>query len=137
VSKLAELLEWALSRLEEMLAHLSLELLLESVELTLVAVEVVVVGLLSEVSEDLAWWVVEVSWSSLRVHTLALISRLLLPTRGGPGVVTRTVLLWGGPILIVAVLLRGDWSLHILVATEVLHVSVSWLHFVVDNLKTT
>jgi hypothetical protein len=65
VSKLAELLEWALSRLEEMLAHLSLELLLQGVELALVAVEVVVVRLLSEVPEDLAWWVVKVSWSTL------------------------------------------------------------------------
>jgi hypothetical protein len=59
-----------------MFAHLGLELLLESIELTLVAIEIVVVGLLSEVSQDLAWWVVEVSWSSLGVNTLALISGL-------------------------------------------------------------
>jgi len=45
--ELAELFEWALTILEEMLAHLCLELLLEGVELTLVSVKVIVVALLS------------------------------------------------------------------------------------------
>lgn len=56
---------------EEVLAHLGLELLLEIVELTLVTIEIVVVRLLSEMSHDLAWWIVEVSlltvWSELSV----------------------------------------------------------------------
>ena len=78
VSELAELLKWALSGFKEMLAHLGLELLLESIELTLVAIEVVVVGLLSQVSQNLAWWVVEVSWSSLGVNALSLVSGLHL-----------------------------------------------------------
>jgi hypothetical protein len=82
VSELAELLEWAFSGVEEMLAHLGLELLLESIELTLVAVEIVVVGLLSEVSQDFAWWVVEISWSSLGINTLALVSGLEALTGG-------------------------------------------------------
>ena len=65
MSELAELLERTFSRLEVMLAHLSLELLLQSVELTVVAIEVVVVGLLGQVSKDFTWWVVKVSWSTL------------------------------------------------------------------------
>ena len=60
MGELAVLLEWALAGVEVVLAHLSLVLLLESVELALVAVEVVVVRLLSEVSQNLAGWVVEV-----------------------------------------------------------------------------
>ncbi len=56
---------------EEVLAHLGLELLLEIVELTLVTIEIIVVRLLSEMSHDLAWWIVEVSlltvWSELSV----------------------------------------------------------------------
>lgn len=81
VSKLAELLEWALSGIKEMLTHLSLILLLESVELTLVSVEIIIVRLLSQVSQDLTWWIVKVSWSSLGINTLALISGLLLARR--------------------------------------------------------
>ena len=83
MSKLAELLKRTFSRLEVMFAHLSLELLLQGVELTLVSVEVVVVGLLGQVSKDFAWWVVEVSWSSLGVNTLSLISGLLFGGRVG------------------------------------------------------
>jgi len=60
VSELAVLLEWAGSVLEEMLAHLSLELLLHGVPGSLVTVETVVVGLLGEVSHHLTWGVVEV-----------------------------------------------------------------------------
>jgi len=74
VSKLAELLERALSVVKIMLAHLSLILLLESIELSLVTVETIIVGLLSQMSQNLAWWVVKVSWSSLGVNSLALIS---------------------------------------------------------------
>ena len=76
MSELAELLERTFSSIKEMLAHLGLEFLLESIELTLIAVEIVVVGLLSEMSQDLAWWVVEVSWSSLGVNALTLVSGL-------------------------------------------------------------
>lgn len=60
MSELAVLLEWAFTILEEVLAHLSLELLLHGVPLALVSVEIVVVLLLSKVSHDFAWWVVEV-----------------------------------------------------------------------------
>ena len=81
MSELAELHKWAFSRVKEMFAHLSLELLLQSIELTLVAVEVVVVGLLGKVSKDFAWWVVKVSWSTLGVNTLSLISGLRFTRR--------------------------------------------------------
>jgi len=60
MSKLAVLGERTVTGLEEVLAHLSLVLLLERVELALVAVEIVVVALLCEVAHDLARWVVEV-----------------------------------------------------------------------------
>ena len=73
MSELAELLERTFSGVEEMFAHLSFELLLQGVELTLVSVKVIVVRLLSQVSEHLAWRVVEVSWSSLGVNALALV----------------------------------------------------------------
>jgi len=91
VSKLTELLERAFTVIQEMLAHLGLVLLLESVELALVAVETIVVGLLSQVSQDLTWWIVEVSWSSLGVNALALISGLLLARRTG---VVRGLAFW-------------------------------------------
>jgi hypothetical protein len=74
VRELTELLERTFSAVKEMLAHLSLVLLLESVELALVAVETIIVGLLSQVSQDLTGWIVKVSWSSLGVDTLALVS---------------------------------------------------------------
>jgi hypothetical protein len=77
VSELAELLERTFSSVKEMFAHLSLEFLLQGVELTLVAVEIVVVGLLGQVSKDFTWWVVKVSWSSLGINTLSLISGFL------------------------------------------------------------
>ena len=60
VSELTELVEWALTILKEMLAHLCLELLLEGIELTLVAIKVIIVTLLSQMSHHLAWWVIEV-----------------------------------------------------------------------------
>ena len=60
MGELAVLLEWAGSVLHVMLAHLSLELLLQCVPSALVSVEVVIVGLLCEMSHDLAWRVVEV-----------------------------------------------------------------------------
>jgi hypothetical protein len=65
MSKLTELCKWAFSIFEEMFAHLSLELLLKSIEMTLTAIEIVIVRLLGQVLQDFAWWVVEVSWSSL------------------------------------------------------------------------
>lgn len=60
VGELAVLLEWALSVLEEVLAHLSFVLLSEGVPLALVSVEVVVVLLLGKVSDHFSRWVVEV-----------------------------------------------------------------------------
>jgi hypothetical protein len=78
VGELAKLLKGALSILKEMFAHLSLELLLQGIELTLVAVEVIVIGLLSQVSQDFAGRIVKVSWSSLGVNTLSLIFGLAL-----------------------------------------------------------
>ena len=77
MSELAELHERTFSSVKEMFAHLSLELLLLGIELTLVTVEIVVVGLLGQVSKDFTWWVVKVSWSSLGINTLSLISGLL------------------------------------------------------------
>jgi hypothetical protein len=69
MSKLAVLSKWAISLVEEVLAHLGLILLLEVVELTRVAIEAIVVGLLGKMSHDFAWWVVEVSlltiWAEL------------------------------------------------------------------------
>jgi hypothetical protein len=134
VSELAELLEWAFSSVEEMFAHLGLELLLESIKLTLISVEIVIVGLLSEVSQDLAWWVVEVSWSSLGVNALTLVSRLQAALAG----LTRATALVGitfgrGAILVVFVFLGSCWHLDIFVATDILEIVVSW-HFVLDNL---
>jgi hypothetical protein len=133
MGKLAVLHEWALSAIEEVLAHLGLELLLQGVELTLIAVEVVVVGLLSQVSEDLAWWVVEVSWSSLGVNSLALVLGLAL-ARGVRVLIGGWLsLLWGGTVLVIVVLLWGNWALHGLVSSQVLEIFVSG-HLVVDNL---
>ena len=66
MGKLAVLLQWALSMTKEMLAHLSLILLLQSVELALVSVEVVIVGLLCKVAHHFSWWVVEILlWRSI------------------------------------------------------------------------
>ena len=62
---------------EEMFAELSFILLLQSVELSLISVEVIVVWLLCKVSHHFTRWVVKVSWPSLCVVTLTLISRLL------------------------------------------------------------
>ena len=133
MSELTELLQWALARVEEVLAHLGLILLLECVELTLVAIEVVVVGLLGQVSEDLAWRVVEVSWTALGVDTLALILGLWLAV-GGARVVGRLGALWGSILVFLwSLLLRSHWLSWFLVATNVLEVRVVW-HFSVYNL---
>ena len=82
MSELAVLLKWAVASLKEMFAHLSLILLLESVELALVTVKVIVIGLLSQVLEDLARWVVEVSWSAVGINTFTLIASLLSSRNG-------------------------------------------------------
>ena len=81
MSKLTEMLKWAFTIFEEMLAHLSLIFLLKCVEMTLTAVEVVIVRLLGQVLQDFTWRVVEVSWSSLRVQSFALILGLWLALR--------------------------------------------------------
>ena len=73
MSELAELVEWALSFVHEMFAHLGLILLLELVELTLVSVEVVIVVLLGEMSKNFTWRIVEVSWSAVSIVSLTLI----------------------------------------------------------------
>lgn len=81
MGELAILLKRAEASLKEVFAHLSLIFLLESVELALVTIKVIVIRLLSQVLEDLARRVVEVSWSSLRVQSLALILGLRLSLR--------------------------------------------------------
>ena len=77
VSELAELVEWAFFRFNVMLAELSLVLLFQSVNLASITVEAVIVWLVGEASKNLAWWVVEVSWSSIGVKTFSLISSFL------------------------------------------------------------
>lgn len=108
-----------------MFAQLSLELLLQGVELSLVPIEIVIVRLLGQVSQNLAWRIVEVSWSALGVNSLALISLLLL-VWGILGVLGGLSALWRGTVLVSDwwLLLRGgvlfgvsdDWGLG------------SWLH---------
>jgi hypothetical protein len=61
-----------------MLAELCLVLLLQLVAYALVAVEVLEVRLLSQLPEDLAWWVVEVPWASICVKSIALVAWLAL-----------------------------------------------------------
>jgi len=65
---------------EEVLAHLGLELLLEIVELTLVTIKIVVVRLLSEMSHDLAWWIVKVSLLTVRSELSVLLELRVLAT---------------------------------------------------------
>jgi len=77
MSKLAELMEWARLVLQVVLAELGLVLLLQGVDLALVAVEAVIVRLVGEASKNLAWWVVEVSWSSVGINTFSLITSFL------------------------------------------------------------
>jgi len=77
VSELAELVEWALSFVHKMFAHLGLIFLLELVELTLVSVEIVIVVLLGEMSKYFTWRIVEVSWSAVSIVSLTLISLFL------------------------------------------------------------
>ena len=81
MSKLAVLVERAGAGLGEVAAELSLVLLLERVELALVSVEIIVVGLLSEMLQNLTRRVVEVSWSTFGVQSLTLILRLWLALR--------------------------------------------------------
>tara|TARA_B110000285_G_scaffold231569_1_gene300572 strand:- start:532 stop:783 length:252 start_codon:yes stop_codon:yes gene_type:complete len=81
VSKLAILLKWACIVFEIVLAHLGLELLLKCIELALVSVEIIVIGLLSEMLQNLTRRVVEVSWSTFGVQSLTLILRLWLALR--------------------------------------------------------
>ena len=67
MSELAVFFQTASSVLHEMFAKLSLILLLKCVELALITVEVVVIALLSKVSEDLRWGIVEVAGSSILI----------------------------------------------------------------------
>jgi hypothetical protein len=77
MGKLAELVKWAGLVLQIVLAELGLILLLQSVDLALVSVEAVVVRLIGEASEDLTWWIVEVSWSTIGIKSFSLITSLL------------------------------------------------------------
>jgi hypothetical protein len=81
MSKLAILCKWACIVFKIVLAHLGLELLLKCIELALVSVEIIVVGLLSEMLQNLTRRVVEVSWSTFGVQSLTLILRLWLALR--------------------------------------------------------
>lgn len=77
--ELAILLEWAITAVEVVLAHLSFVLLLQSVPLALVSVKVIVVRLLGQVSHDLAWWVVEIFlWLSVFIKLSSVLSLLWL-----------------------------------------------------------
>ena len=88
MSELAVLGQRALVVGEEVLAHLSLVLLLQSVELTLIAVEVVEVALLGQVSHYLAWWIVEVLLGlSVGVQLSSVSTLALLVSRVGKAVV--------------------------------------------------
>lgn len=81
MSELAVLMKWTFIIFKEVFAHLSLKLLLKCVKLALVTVEVVIIGLLSEVLQNLTRRVVEVPWSSLGIESLALVLRLWLSLR--------------------------------------------------------
>ena len=72
--ELAILGEWTFAILKIMLAELSFIFLLERIELSLITIEVTVVGLLSKMPHHFTRWIVEVSWSSLCIVSLALIS---------------------------------------------------------------
>lgn len=138
MSELAVLLKWAEASLKEMFAHLSLILLLESVELALVTVKVIVIGLLSQVLEDLARWVVEVSWSSLGVKSLTLILRLRLSLRV-EGSCGATGLRAGFFSIGWSFLLRSDWVLFLdhwdfWVSSKVLDIGVERVLAVLNNL---
>lgn len=63
---------------EEMLAKLGLVLLLEGVDLSLVSVEIVIIGLLSQLSNDFSRRIVEVPWSPVGIDALSLVSHLIL-----------------------------------------------------------
>ena len=76
MSKLAVLCQWASCFLKPVLAQLSFVFLFQRVELTLVSIEIVVVRLLSQMAHHLAWRVIEISWTSLRIKTLGFIARL-------------------------------------------------------------
>jgi hypothetical protein len=55
--------------LQKVLAHLGLVLLLQSVELALITIEIVEVALLSQMSHNFAWGIVEILlWLSIGVQ---------------------------------------------------------------------
>lgn len=69
--------------LHEVLAKLSLVLLLQCVELALVSVEIVIVALLSQVTKNLGRWIVEVARSTVLVALVVSSFTLLLLTNVG------------------------------------------------------
>ena len=139
MSKLAILLKWAFSIVEEMFAHLSLELLLKSIELSLVSIEVIIIWLLSQVLQDLTWWVVEVSWSALGIEAFSLILGLWLTLRVEWSW-WATLLGWWLTIFFSSLFFL--WSLHawlflswdFWVTSKVLDIIVVWHLTVGDNL---
>jgi hypothetical protein len=65
MSELAILSEWAILMFHEVLAKLSFIFLFQSVKLSLISIEIFVIGLLSQLSNHFAWWIVEISFSLL------------------------------------------------------------------------
>ena len=56
-----------------MFAKLGLIFLFQGAELTLIAVESLVIWLLSKLFHDFAWWIIEILWPSIRIHTFTSI----------------------------------------------------------------
>jgi hypothetical protein len=92
VGKLAVFFKTAKASFHKVLAQLSLVLLLKCVKLTLVAVEVVIVALLSQMTENLGWWVVEVARPSILI-TLVVSSFAFLGSISGLGLLIKCDLL--------------------------------------------
>lgn len=77
MSELTILCERTFVGLQEVLAQLSFIFLLQGVELTLVSVEIVIVLLLSKVSHDFSWRIVEVPGSTLCIEAFSLVTSFL------------------------------------------------------------
>jgi len=73
VSELAILGKRAVLVLHEVLAKLSLIFLFQRVKLTLISIEIFVIWLLSQLSNDFAWWIVKISFSLLIVRSFLLV----------------------------------------------------------------
>lgn len=73
MSELAILGKRAVLVLHEVLAKLSLIFLFQRVKLTLISIEIFVIWLLSQLSNDFAWWIVKISFSLLIVRSFLLV----------------------------------------------------------------